>query len=78
MSTPTLVQQFYERIWNAGEEGAAAALEPARARGGVTTDSCTPDISMTRNLSVLAIPSLDLVDVDHVKVSQTVDRAQVS
>jgi hypothetical protein len=33
---------------------------------------------MTRNLSVLAIPSLDLVDVDHVKVSQTVDRAQVS
>ena len=26
MSTPTLVQQFYERIWNAGEEGAAAAL----------------------------------------------------
>ena len=26
MSTPTLVQQFYERIWNAGEEGAASAL----------------------------------------------------
>jgi steroid delta-isomerase-like uncharacterized protein len=26
VSTPTLVEQFYERIWNAGEEGAAAEL----------------------------------------------------
>ncbi len=26
MSTPMLVRQFYERIWNAGEEGAASEL----------------------------------------------------
>jgi steroid delta-isomerase-like uncharacterized protein len=26
MSTPTLVREFYERIWNAGEEGAVSSL----------------------------------------------------